>query len=201
VYRNYLKRLFDIAASAGALLVFSPLFLIRGLFIRQKLGTPIFFSQSRPGLNGRPFVLVKFRTMADLYDEDGNLLADDMRLTSFGRWLRSTSLDELPELLNVMRGDMSLVGPRPLLLRYLNRYTATQRRRHELRPGITGWAQIHGRNTLSWEERFELDVWYVDHCSFLIDMKVLIKTIHKVIRREGINEAGQATMSEFMGSG
>ena len=163
------------------------------------MGSPVLFKQQRPGLHGKPFMMSKFRTMTDARDGDGNLLPDADRLTRLGRFLRSTSLDELPELFNVLKGDMSLVGPRPLLMRYLDRYTPEQARRHEVRPGITGWAQINGRNALSWEDKFTLDVWYVDHCSLLLDMRIILQTIWKVLRREGISQEGEATMSEFMG--
>lgn len=169
------------------------------LMVRWKLGSPVFFRQVRPGLHGRPFRMLKFRTMTDQRDSHGQLLPDAQRLTSFGRFLRSTSLDELPELWNVLRGNMSLVGPRPLLMEYLPLYTPEQARRHEVRPGITGWAQVNGRNALSWNERFRLDVWYVDNQSLMLDLRILWRTFHKVLARDGINQAGEATMSKFTG--
>lgn len=170
------------------------------LLIRTRLGYPILFTQTRPGLHGKPFTIYKFRTMTDERDADGKLLPDSDRLTRLGRFLRSTSLDELPELFNVIKGEMSLVGPRPLLMQYLNRYTPEQARRHEVRPGITGWAQINGRNALSWEEKFALDVWYVDNCSLWLDIRIIALTIWKVFRREGISHQGEATMPEFKGT-
>ena len=200
MYRRGLKRVLDILLSLTALTVLSPLFLLLWLLIHLRLGSPTLFKQRRPGLHGSPFIIYKFRTMIDAYDANGNLLPDAVRLTSLGRFLRSTSLDELPELLNVLRGEMSLVGPRPLLMQYLERYTPEQARRHEVRPGITGWAQVNGRNAISWEDKFTLDVWYVDHCSLWLDIKIVALTVWKVLRREGISQQGQATMSEFMGS-
>jgi len=164
------------------------------------MGRPVLFKQMRPGLNGKPFYMYKFRTMTYERDEQGTLLSDELRLTGLGRFLRSTSLDELPELFNILKGDMSLVGPRPLLMQYLDRYTPEQARRHEVKPGITGWAQVNGRNAISWEEKFALDVWYVDNCSLWLDMKILLMTLVKVFKREGISAAGEATMPEFMGS-
>lgn len=195
-----MKRAFDIICAASALLLLSPLLVLIAIMVRLRLGTPVLFRQERPGLHGKPFLMYKFRTMTDRCDQQGNLLADSERLTAFGKTLRSTSLDELPELINVLKGDMSLVGPRPLLMEYLDRYTPQQARRHEVRPGITGWAQVNGRNALSWEERFKLDVWYVDNCSMLLDFRILLKTVGKVVGREGISEKGQETMSKFMGS-
>jgi len=192
-----LKRFTDIVAGAVALAVLSPLMIILAFMIRCKLGTPVLFRQQRPGLGGRPFWLLKFRTMTEARDAAGNLLPDAQRLTAFGRFLRATSLDELPELLNVLKGDMSLVGPRPLLMQYLDRYTPEQARRHEVRPGITGWAQVNGRNAISWEEKFKLDVWYVDNWSIWLDIKIIVITIWKILKREGINQEGQATMEEF----
>jgi lipopolysaccharide/colanic/teichoic acid biosynthesis glycosyltransferase len=168
--------------------------------VRRKLGSPVFFRQTRPGLHGRPFEMVKFRTMTDARGDDGNLLSDAERLTAFGRFLRASSLDELPELWNVLKGDMSLVGPRPLLMEYLPLYSPEQARRHEVRPGITGWAQVNGRNALSWDDKFKLDVWYVDHRSLWLDVKILWLTVKKVLVREGISAAGEATMSKFTGS-
>ena len=186
--------------SALALILISPLLITLALLVRAKLGSPIFFRQQRPGLRGRPFNILKFRTMTDDRDAQGHLLPDAQRLTPFGRWLRSTSLDELPELINIARGDMSIVGPRPLLMRYLPLYTPEQSRRHLVKPGLTGWAQINGRNAISWEERFRLDTWYVDHWSLWLDLKIILLTVIKVVRREGISEQNQATMSEFTGS-
>lgn len=197
----FLKRLMDILGSGAGLVLLSPFLLVVAFLVRVKLGSPVFFRQQRPGLYGKPFMLVKFRTMTDERDEKGNLLSDEVRLTRFGQFLRSTSIDELPEFWNVFVGDMSLVGPRPLLMRYLDRYTLEQARRHELKPGITGWAQVNGRNALSWEEKFKLDVWYVDHFSVWLDIRILLLTFQKVLRREGISGEGQATMQEFLGSG
>lgn len=194
------KRIFDVAASGLGLLLLSPLFGAVALLVRLRLGRPVLFRQRRPGLHGKPFMMYKFRTMTDDRDAEGGLLPDGERLTPFGRFLRSTSLDELPELFNVLKGEMSLVGPRPLLMAYLDRYTPHQARRHEVRPGITGWAQINGRNALSWEEKFDLDVWYVDNGTFLLDLRILVRTVAKVLRREGISGEGQATMSEFPGT-
>ena len=167
--------------------------------VRMRLGSPILFKQERPGLYGKPFMMMKFRTMTDERDKSGELLSDDKRLTPFGKFLRSTSLDELPELINVLRGDMSLVGPRPLLTRYLDRYTSEQARRHDVKPGITGWAQINGRNAISWEDKLNLDIWYVDNLSLWLDFKILVLTLTKVIKREGISQDGHVTMTEFMG--
>lgn len=177
-----------------------PVMLVLAVLVRAKVGRPVWFRQARPGLAGRPFTIYKFRTMTEARDANGQLLPDAERLTKFGRFLRSTSLDELPELINVLKGDMSLVGPRPLLMQYLERYTPAQARRHEVRPGITGWAQINGRNALTWEQKFELDTWYVDHVSFHLDLKILLLTIGKVLKREGIAQQGQATMEEFFGA-
>lgn len=194
------KRLLDLAFTIPGLLAISPVFIIVTLLILARISRPVFFRQERPGLNARPFFLYKFRTMTDGRDDSGALLPDAQRLTPFGRFLRGTSLDELPELLNVLKGDMSLVGPRPLLMRYLDRYTPEQFRRHEMPPGLTGWAQVNGRNALTWEEKFELDVWYVDHWSLWLDVKILALTLWKVLKREGISQAGHATMEEFMGT-
>ena len=199
-YRCCGKRIFDSVASGLALLVLAPVLTVLATVIRVCLGTPVLFRQPRPALNGQPFSLVKFRTMTDRRDAQGDLLPDGQRLTPFGRFLRSTSLDELPELWNVLRGDMSLVGPRPLLMQYLGRYTPEQARRHEVRPGITGWAQINGRNTLTWEQKFALDVWYVDNLSLGLDLKIIALTMWKILKREGVNQPGQATMEEFLGS-
>lgn len=194
-----MKRTFDILMAFTLLILLMGPLLVLAIMIRCKLGSPILFSQNRPGLNGVPFKLFKFRTMTDAVDAQGHLLSDENRLTPFGRLLRRTSLDELPELWNVLKGDMSLVGPRPLLMEYLPLYTQEQSRRHEVRPGITGWAQVNGRNLLSWDERFELDVWYVDHHSILLDIKILFITIKKVFKREGISAKGEATMPKFKG--
>jgi sugar transferase EpsL len=195
-----LKRVFDVAASASLLLALAPVLVLTGACIRLKLGRRVLFRQERAGLHGRVFVLLKFRSMSDLRDAEGELLPDAQRLGRFGRLLRSTSLDELPELVNVLRGDMSLVGPRPLHVRYLPRYSARQARRHEVKPGITGWAQVKGRNALSWEEKLELDVWYADHWSLGLDLRIMALTVWKVLTREGIAQPGQATAGEFMGS-
>lgn len=195
-----MKRLFDIFVSAGALIVLSPLMVCLALLIRVKLGAPVLFSQVRPGLNTGPFRMYKFRSMTNARDAHGSLLPDAERLTPFGKFLRASSLDELPELFNILRGDMSLVGPRPLLMEYLPLYSARQARRHEVRPGLTGWAQVNGRNALSWDEKFELDVWYVENQSFLLDLKILWLTMLTVVRRKGISSDGHATMPPFTGS-
>lgn len=195
-----MKRLFDIAVSSLALLLLGFPLLLLTWQVHRKLGSPAFFRQTRPGLDGRPFKMVKFRTMTDARSADGALLPDSDRLTPFGRFLRASSLDELPELYNVLKGDMSLVGPRPLLMDYLALYSTEQSRRHEVRPGITGWAQVNGRNTLSWEEKFKLDVWYVDNRSMWLDIKILWLTVKKVLIRDGISAAGEATMPRFTGS-
>ena len=195
-----MKRLFDLLLASLALLLLGVPLLLLIWQVRRKLGSPVFFRQTRPGLHGRPFEMIKFRTMTDARGHDGQLLADADRLTQFGRFLRSTSLDELPELWNVVKGDMSLVGPRPLLMEYLPLYSPEQARRHDVRPGITGWAQMNGPNALSWEEKFKLDVWYVDHRSLWLDIKILWLTGRKVLVREGISAAGEATMSAFKGS-
>lgn len=195
-----IKRLFDIMVSASLLFLLAPVLLVTAVFVRRWLGAPVLFTQIRPGLYGQPFKMVKFRTMTDARDATGNLLPDAERLTRFGRFLRSSSLDELPELFNVLKGEMSLVGPRPLLMEYLPLYSDTQRRRHEVRPGITGWAQVNGRNTVGWDERFRLDVWYVDHRSLWLDLRIMWMTVKKVLVREGISAKGEATMSKFTGS-
>jgi len=195
-----LKRIFDFFASAVAIVVFSPVLLVLYWMIKRKLGRPVLFTQQRPGLNGKPFQMIKFRTMTDARDGDGNLLPDAVRLTPFGRFLRAASLDELPELFNIFKGNMSVVGPRPLLMEYLPLYSERQARRHEVRPGLTGWAQINGRNALTWEEKFELDVWYVENRSFWLDLKIIFLTVKKVLVREGISAAGEATMTRFLGS-
>lgn len=194
-----MKRIFDIVVSCFGLLILAIPLVILVVLIRRKLGSPVFFRQVRPGLGGRSFQMVKFRTMTDARGRNGELLPDMERLTGFGRFLRSTSVDELPELWNVLKGDMSLVGPRPLLVEYLPLYSPQQARRHEVRPGVTGWAQVNGRNALSWDEKFILDVWYVDNHSFWLDLKILWLTVRKVIVREGISASGEATMSKFTG--
>jgi sugar transferase EpsL len=193
------KRIFDLVATTLGLLLISPILLILTALVAVFLGTPVIFRQERPGYKGRPFFIHKFRTMTDARDADGNLLPDAVRLTSLGRVLRALSLDELPELFDVLRGEMSLVGPRPLLMQYLDRYTSSQMRRHAVLPGMTGWAQAKGRNALTWDEKFALDVWYVDHWSFWLDLKILLLTVWKVVAREGISQPGHATMEEFMG--
>jgi len=194
------KRAFDLMVSLLVLTIGSPILLLLFLLVWIFLGWPVLFSQARPGLRGRIFKLYKFRSMRDLRDADGSLLPDEQRLTPFGRFLRSSSLDELPELVNVLKGEMSLVGPRPLLIAYLERYTLEQARRHEVLPGITGWAQVNGRNALTWEEKFTLDVWYVDHRTFCLDIRILFMTLFKVFKREAINTPGSATSPEFMGT-
>jgi len=195
-----IKRLFGFLTALLILLIISPILLALWSLARIKLGSPVLFIQARPGRHGIPFRLYKFRTMTNTRDEAGNILPDECRLTPFGEFLRSRSLDELPELFNVLRGDMDLVGPRPLLLQYLDRYTPEQARRHEVKPGITGWAQVNGRNAITWEEKFALDVWYVDNRSFWLDLKILAMTAWKVLKREGISAEGEATMPEFMGA-
>ena len=195
-----MKRLVDLGLSVVALSVLAVPLLILAWKVRYNLGSPVLFRQVRPGLHGQPFEMVKFRTMTDERGNDGEFLSDAMRLTPFGRWLRATSLDELPELWNVLKGDMSLVGPRPLLMEYLPLYTPTQARRHEVRPGITGWAQVNGRNAQSWDERFSLDIWYVDNHSILLDLRILWMTVRKVLLREGINAKGEASMPKFRGT-
>lgn len=194
-----MKRLFDLVIVLGTVPIWVPILAVLAMFVRLKLGAPVFFRQVRPGLDGKPFELVKFRSMTNARDASGALLSDTERLPRFGRLLRSTSLDELPELLNVLRGDMSLVGPRPLLMEYLPLYSVEQARRHDVRPGLTGWAQINGRNALSWEEKFKLDIWYVDNGSLLLDLWILVLTVVKVFRREGISAEGSATAERFRG--
>jgi len=195
-----LKRSFDIFGSVIGLLILMPMILVIALQVRRKLGTPVLFRQTRPGKRGKPFEMIKFRTMRDAIDAAGNPLPDSERMTPFGIFLRSSSLDELPELWNVLKGDMSLVGPRPLLMEYLPLYSPEQYRRHEARPGVTGWAQINGRNALSWDEKFKLDIWYVDNHSFWLDLKIIFLTIKKVVGRDGISADGEATMSKFEGT-
>lgn len=197
--QKYMKRLFDFLLASVALLLLAVPLIILIFLVRSKIGRPVFFCQIRPGLHGQPFHMIKFRTMTDARSPDGELLPDAERLTPFGQFLRATSLDELPELWNVLKGDMSFVGPRPLLMEYLPLYSPEQARRHEVRPGITGWAQVNGRNALSWEEKFKLDLWYVDNGSLWLDIKILWLTVRKVLEREGINAAGEATMSRFTG--
>ena len=197
---KFFKRLFDIIASASGLIFLSPVFLILIYLIRKNLGEPVFFTQDRPGKDGKPFKMIKFRSMRDAVDKDGNPLPDSERLTPFGKKLRATSLDELPELWNVLKGDMSLVGPRPLLMSYLPLYNEFQNRRHEMKPGVTGWAQVNGRNALSWDEKFAHDIWYIDHYSFWLDMKILFLTVKKVFIKEGISAEGEATMPYFTGN-
>lgn len=199
-YEKFIKRPQDFLCALLAIIVLSPIMLITAILVRTKLGSPIIFKQERPGLEGKIFTLYKFRTMTDQRDENGNLLPDDIRLTAFGKKLRSTSLDELPELFNILNGDMAVVGPRPLLVRYLPRYNEHQARRHEVRPGFTGYAQVHGRNSITWEDKFNKDVYYVDHITFLGDWKIIFQTVGTVLRREGISSDTSATMEEFMGS-
>ena len=193
------KRLFDLLTASTLLVLLSPLFLLMALVIRLGIGRPVLFRQQRPGLHGKPFNFLKFRTMIDARDVQGRLLPDEARLTPIGRLLRRLSLDELPQLLNVIKGDMSLVGPRPLLMEYLPLYNSEQLRRHEVKPGVTGWAQVNGRNSLTWEQKFAYDVWYVDHRSFWLDLRILVRTLLKTLKCEGINERGEITMTKFSG--
>lgn len=199
-YEKFIKRPQDFLCALAAIVVLSPVMLVTAILVRTKLGSPIIFKQERPGLNGKIFTLYKFRTMTDKTDENGNLLPDEIRLTSFGKKLRSTSLDELPELFNILNGDMAVVGPRPLLVRYLPRYNVHQARRHEVRPGFTGYAQVNGRNSITWEDKFDKDVYYVDHVTFLGDWKIIFQTVKTVLKREGISSDTSATMEEFMGN-
>ncbi|HST19716.1 MAG TPA: sugar transferase [Blastocatellia bacterium] len=201
MYNAFGKRLLDLSLAVPALALLSPVLILVALLVRIKLGSPIFFRQRRPGLGGAPFTLFKFRTMNDARDAHGHLLPDAERLTRFGQFLRNSSLDELPELINVLKRDMSLVGPRPLLMKYLELYTPEQFRRHDVLPGITGWAQINGRNALSWEQKFEMDIWYVERQSFRLDVRIIAITFLKIIRREGISQPGHATAEEFTGKG
>ena len=194
------KRLVDVLGAGVATVLLAPVAAVLAVLVRLKLGRPVLFRQIRPGLHGRPFALIKFRTMTEDRGEDGRLLPDEQRLPPFGRWLRSTSLDELPELLNVLRGDMSLVGPRPLLMEYLDLYSPRQARRHEVRPGLTGWAQVNGRNTPDWDTRLEMDVWYVENHSLALDLRILARTVRAVLRREGISQPGHVTAEPFRGS-
>lgn len=200
MYRKYFKRCMDFILSLAAILVLSPVYLIVAILVRMKLGSPILFCQKRPGKNERIFEMYKFRTMTDERDENGELLLDEVRLTKFGKFLRSTSLDELPELFNILKGDMSIIGPRPLLVEYLPRYNAEQRRRHEVRPGLSGLAQVNGRNAISWEQKFKYDVEYVDHVTFLGDWKIIFQTIWNVLKRDGISSDTAVTMEKFMGT-
>ena len=200
IYERYIKRPQDFILSLLALIVLSPIIIVTAIIVRIKLGAPIIFSQQRPGLNSKVFKLYKFRTMSNAKDESGNLLSDEERLGKFGKTLRSTSLDELPSLINILKGDMSIVGPRPLLVRYLDRYNEHQARRHEVRPGFTGYAQVNGRNAITWEQKFDYDVEYVDNITFIGDWKIIFKTALTVIKREGINSATSVTMEEFMGN-
>ena len=195
-----MKEIFDKTLALLLLILFSPIFLILSLLIYLTMGKPIFFRQERPGLNGKIFKIYKFRTMSDEKDENGELLSDEKRLKGIGKFIRSTSLDELPQLINVLKGDMSFVGPRPLLVEYLELYNDEQKRRHDVKPGITGWAQVNGRNAISWEEKFKLDVWYVDNQSFLLDMKILWMTFLKVLKRDGISSTKSVTMEKFKGN-
>lgn len=195
-----MKRMFDLAVAATALVLLSPVMLAVALLVRLRLGSPVLFRQQRPGRYGRPFTMIKFRTMTEARDADGRLLPNHLRLTPLGRFLRASSLDELPELFNVLKGDMSLVGPRPLLMEYLPLYSAEQARRHEVRPGITGWAQVNGRNAISWEDKFAHDVWYVDNQSLGLDLKIILLSILKVVRREGVNHSEAVTMPRFTGT-
>ena len=199
-YEKFIKRPQDFLCALAGIVVLSPVMLITAVLVRTKLGSPVIFKQERPGLNGKVFMLYKFRTMNDKKDAQGNLLPDEVRLTRFGKKLRSTSLDELPELFNILKGDMAVVGPRPLLVRYLPRYNAHQARRHEVRPGFTGYAQVNGRNSITWEDKFDKDVYYVDHVTFLGDWKIIFQTIKTVVKKEGISSDTSATMEEFMGT-
>lgn len=199
-YEKFIKRPQDFLCALLGIVVLSPVMLITAVLVRTKLGSPVIFKQERPGLNGKVFMLYKFRTMTDKKDENGNLLPDEVRLTNFGKKLRSTSLDELPELFNILKGDMAVVGPRPLLVRYLSRYNAHQARRHEVRPGFTGYAQVNGRNAITWEDKFDKDVYYVDHVTFFGDWKIIFQTIKTVVKKEGISSDTSATMEEFMGT-
>ena len=200
LYRNYIKRILDVLLSGTGIVLLSPVYLVLWVLVRSKLGTPVLFKQDRPGKNEKIFKLYKFRTMTDAIDENGNLLPDEVRLTSFGKTLRATSLDELPELFNILKGDMSLVGPRPLLVKYLPLYNEFQRHRHDVTPGLTGWAQVNGRNTISWEDKFEKDVYYVEHLSFWLDLKILFLSVAVVFRHQGVNSGTDATMEAFTGT-
>lgn len=199
IYKNYLKRILDITCSLGFILCFWWLYILIAILVKVKLGSPVVFKQKRPGLNGKIFTMYKFRSMTDAKDKDGNLLSDAERLPKFGKVLRATSLDEIPEFINVLKGEMSIIGPRPLLVEYLERYNAEQKRRHNVRPGITGWAQVNGRNAISWEEKFRYDVEYVDNLTFFLDVKIVFLTIKKIVVKEGISQEGNATMEKFTG--
>ena len=199
-YCRYIKRILDICCALAAMIVFCWFYAIVAILVRVKLGSPVIFCQERPGKDEKVFKLYKFRSMTDERDENGDLLPDDVRLTKFGRLLRSTSLDELPEAWNILKGDMSVIGPRPLLVKYLPRYNEHQARRHEVRPGLSGYAQVHGRNSVTWEEKFDQDVWYVDHVSFMLDVKLVFETVKVAIKREGISSQTDATMEEFLGT-
>ena len=200
LYRDYIKRFLDIVLSAGAIVVLSPVMAVTAVLVRVKLGSPVIFKQKRPGKDEKIFEMYKFRSMTDARDENGELLPDEVRLTSFGKKLRASSLDELPELFNILKGDMSVVGPRPLLVQYLPLYNAQQKRRHEVRPGVTGYAQVHGRNAITWEEKFEKDVYYVDHMTFLRDWMIIFQTIKAVVKKEGISSETSVTMELFEGA-
>lgn len=200
MYRTFGKRVLDLVLVVPGLVLLSPVLLVLAVLVRIKIGSPVLFKQQRPGLRGQPFKLLKFRTMTDTRDAAGHLLPDADRLIPFGRFLRGAGLDELPELINVLRGEMSLVGPRPLLMQYLSRYTPEQARRHNVRPGLTGWAQVNGRNALGWEQKFALDVYYVDHCSLWLDLKILLLTVRQVLSGQGVSHEGHVTMPEFMGT-
>lgn len=197
---KYIKRILDIISSLLAIIILSPLIAVTAVLVKTKLGSPVLFKQERPGKDEKIFTLMKFRTMTDERDENGELLPDEVRLTKFGKFLRSTSIDELPELFNILKGDMSVIGPRPLLVKYLPRYNEHQHRRHEVRPGLSGWAQVNGRNSISWEENFDLDVEYVDNYSFAMDVKILFMTVLNVLKKEGISSETSATMEVFMGT-
>lgn len=199
-YRKFGKRLFDLTLGILTFFLFSPLLVLISVFVLYEFGLPILFSQIRPGLNGYPFTIYKFRTMKNIFDAQGKMLSDEKRLTHFGQFLRGSSFDELPEICNVIKGNMSFVSPRPLLMAYLNRYTKDQMRRHEVKPGITGWAQVNGRNAISWEEKFIYDVWYIDHCSLSLDLKIMVLTAWKILKQEGINQPGHFGTPEFLGS-
>ena len=201
MYRHFFKRFFDFVLSLIAIIILSPVYIIVAILVRVKLGSPVIFTQERPGKDEKIFKMYKFRSMTSATDEEGNLLPDEVRLTSFGKKLRSTSLDELPELFNILKGDMSIVGPRPLLVKYLSLYNNFQKHRHDVRPGLTGWAQVNGRNAISWEDKFRLDVEYTEKCSFFMDLKIFFKTISSVLKKEGISSETSATMEEFKGNG
>nr|WP_241635346.1 sugar transferase [Fusobacterium gastrosuis] len=200
MYKTFFKRIFDIFCSIIFILLFWWLYILLAILVKRKLGSPVIFSQQRPGLNGKVFTMYKFRSMTDARDKNGNLLSDEERLPRFGKMLRATSLDEIPEFFNILKGDMSLIGPRPLLVSYLDRYTPEQARRHEVRPGISGWAQVNGRNAISWEEKFKYDVEYVNNVNFWLDLKIIFLTVKKIFIKEGISQEGNATMEEFWGN-